>query len=128
MLRRKKWPKKGKLKKPAEPPIATPGYTRRHFEEFKHSIWEFTHTSQSYNRLKYGRELERNEIDQQWTRLIQGMYPADDPKSYELLAQVYHQCKMCKSGIASLTHIPKVECPMYEGYWEKRADEKAFFE
>lgn len=116
MLRRKKWPKKGKLRKPAEPSITTPGYTRRHFEELKHSIWEFTRTSQSNNRLNHGRELERNEIDPQWTRLIQRIYPADDLKSYELLAQVYHQCEMCKSEIASLTHIPKVECPIYDGY------------
>ena len=55
-------------------------------------------------------------------------YPADDPKSYELLTQVYHQCEMCKIGIASLTHISQVECPIYDGYWEKRADEKTFLE
>ena len=30
--------------------------------------------------------------------------------------------------MAMLIHVSKVECPLYDGYWEKRADEKAFFE
>ena len=51
----------------------------------------FTQESQYNRRLAGGFELDRNEIDQQWTRLIQGIYPADDPKSYELLAQVCHR-------------------------------------
>ncbi|CAD6579093.1 MAG: hypothetical protein ASARMPRED_008953 [Alectoria sarmentosa] len=101
-------PRRKKSKKPAKSPIITPRYTRRHFEELNHNIMMFTQQIQHDNRRKWGRELERDEVDQQWTRLIQGIYPADDPKSYELLAQV--------------------ECPMYDGYWEKCADEKAFFE
>ena len=27
-----------------------------------------------------------------------------------------------------LIYVTNVECPMYDGYWEKRADEKAFHE
>lgn len=93
MLPRKKWPqrpKKKKLKKPAKRPIITPSYTRRHFEELKENIVTFTLNSQFINRRVQGRELERGEIDQQWTGLIQGILPADDSKSYELLAQVDH--------------------------------------
>lgn len=88
----------------------------------------FTSDSQNLNKPERGCELERDEIDQQWTRLIQGLHPADDPKSYELLAQVDHQHEMKKHGIASLMHVLKVEYPMYDEYWEKRADRKAFFE
>ena len=34
---------------------------------------------------------------------------------------------MCNDKVALLMHNSKVECPLYEGYWEKRADEKVFF-
>lgn len=77
-----------KLKKPAERPIITPGDTKRHFEELNYNIVVFNHTSQANNRSSGGRELCRDEIDQPWTRLTQGIFPADDPKSYEILAQV----------------------------------------
>lgn len=30
--------------------------------------------------------------------------------------------------MALLMHVLKIECPLYDGYWEKRADAKAFFE
>lgn len=83
-------PRKKKPKKPAKGPIITPRFTRRHFEELNHNILMFTQQIQHDNRRQRGRELERDEVDQQWTRLIQGIYPADDPKSYELLAQVDH--------------------------------------
>ena len=85
-----------KLTKPAERPIVTPGYTRRHFEELNHNIVIFTQISQSNNNSSGGRELSRDEIYQQWTRLIQGIFPADDPKRYELLSQVGQQNEMRK--------------------------------
>ena len=83
--------KKKKLKKQVDKPIITPRYTRRHFEELNHNILAFTRTAQKNNKSERGRELERDRVDQQWTRLIQRLYPADDPKSYELLAQVIIQ-------------------------------------
>ena len=85
------------LKEVAKKPIITPRYTRRHFEELNNNILTFTHSSQKVNELKRGHELKRDEIDQQWTGLIQGIYPADDPKSYELLAQVDHHNALCNS-------------------------------
>ena len=87
---------KKKLKKPTKSSVMTPKYTRRQFEELNQTIMSFTSDSQHLNKLERGCELERDEIDQQWTRLIQGLYPADDPKSYELLAQVDNQHEMEK--------------------------------
>lgn len=109
-------------------PANTPGWTRHHFEEFNYNIWNFTDVSHNNNRSQQKKELERHEIDLNWTRLIQSLYPADDPKSYELLAQVGYESEMCRKRMASLTCVQKVECPLYNEFWEKRADEKAFFE
>lgn len=83
--------RKKKLKNQVDKSIITPRYTRRHFEELNHNILAFTRTAQKNNKFERGRELERDRVDQQWTRLIQRLYPADDPKSYELLAQVIIQ-------------------------------------
>ena len=91
-------PRRKKSKKPAKSPIITPHYTRCHFEELNHNILMFTQQIQHDNRRKRGRELERDEVDQQWTRLIQGIYPADDPKSYELLAQVDRSPQRVRCG------------------------------
>ena len=117
-----------KSKRLATRQFITPGYTKCKFEELNHNISVFTQTSQYLNRLHRGRELERNEIDQQWTHLIQRMYPADDPKSYELLAQVGHSNQTLMGRKVPLMRSSKLECPLYDGYWEKRADEKSFFE
>lgn len=121
--------KKKRFWKRAKRPATTPAWTRHHFEECPHySIVVFTQVAHNINKSQQKRELERHEIDQEWTRLIQGIYPADDPKSYEFLAQVGHYSEMRNNKMASLMHVSKVECPLYDGYWEKRADEKAFFE
>ena len=94
MQRRNKWrqqTKKMKSKKPAKCPATTPAWTRRHFEENPHyNIVVFTQHAHQINNSQQRRELERHEIDREWTRLIQKIYPADDPQSYELLAQVGH--------------------------------------
>lgn len=84
--------------------MTTPRYTKRIVEELN---LNFTHNTQYDNKFARGRELERDEIDQQWTRLIQRTYPADDPKSYELLAQVRHQDDMGMNRIALLIHFFK---------------------
>lgn len=80
-----------KFWKRAKRRATTPAWTRHDFEERPYyNIVVFTQVAHDMNRSRQKRELERHEIDQEWTHLIQKIYPADDPKSYELLAQVGH--------------------------------------
>ena len=115
-------------KKPTVRGVIVPGLTRAHFDEGRTTILWFTLLCQKHNTAVLGRELERDEVSSMFTSLIQKIYPADDPKSWELLGQV---CALAVDSIRRilwLIQVFKVECPLYDAYWEERADEKTFFE
>lgn len=115
-------------KKPTVRGIIVPGLTRAHFDECWATIHDFTRFCQKNNKEVLGRELERDEVSSMFTSLIQKIYPADDPKSWELLGQVSDLAVDFIRRILWLTQVFKVECPLYDAYWEERADERAFFE
>lgn len=63
-------------------------YTKKHFEERKKTVIDFTQAIRSRNRDTNQRELTKDEVAEQFALVVSQKYAATEPRYSELLGQV----------------------------------------